>query len=92
MRKPAKPIRLSLLILKHVRNQSDENRVEQWSKNLYFQYFSGEQHFKGNFSINVIRWPASSFDLFIFILLSQHLLSVAPHLGELKPTNPKGFY
>jgi hypothetical protein len=47
MGKPAKPIRLmvSLLILKHVRNQSDENLVEQWSENLYFQYFSGEQHF-----------------------------------------------
>jgi IS5 family transposase len=50
MGKPAKPIRLmvSLLILKHVRNQSDENLVEQWSENLYFQYFSGEQHFQPN--------------------------------------------
>ena len=48
MGKPAKPIRLmvSLLILKHVRNQSDENLVEQWSANLYFQYFSGEQYFQ----------------------------------------------
>ena len=45
---PAKPIRLmvSLLILKHVRNLSDENLVEQWSENLYYQYFSGEQHFQ----------------------------------------------
>src|SRR4051812_24521454 len=40
MGKPAKPIRLmvSLLILKYVRNISDENLVEQWSENLYFQY------------------------------------------------------
>ena len=45
---PAKPIRLmvSLLILKYVRNLSDENLIEQWSENNYFQYFSGEQHFQ----------------------------------------------
>ncbi len=41
--KPAKPIRLmvSLLILKQVRNLSDESIVEQWSENAYYQYFSG---------------------------------------------------
>jgi IS5 family transposase len=45
---PAKPIRLmvSLLILKHLRNLSNEHLVEQWSENLYYQYFSGEQHFQ----------------------------------------------
>ena len=45
---PSKPIRLmvSLLILKYVRNLSDENVVEQWSENNYFQYFSGEQFFQ----------------------------------------------
>ncbi len=45
---PAKPIRLmvSLLILKYVRNLSNENLVEQWSENNYFQYFSGEQFFQ----------------------------------------------
>lgn len=50
MGKPAKPIRLmvSLLILKYVRNLSDENLVEAWSENIYFQYFSGEQHFQAN--------------------------------------------
>ena len=48
MGKPAKPIRLmvSLLILKSVRNLSDENLVEHWAENIYFQYFSGEQHFQ----------------------------------------------
>jgi transposase, IS5 family len=42
--KPAKPIRrmVSLLILKQLRNLSDESIVEQWSENSYFQYFSGE--------------------------------------------------
>lgn len=45
---PSKPIRLmvSLLILKHARNLSDENLVEQWSENIYYQYFSGEQYFQ----------------------------------------------
>lgn len=44
---PAKPIRLmvSLLILKHLRNLSDESVVEQWAENSYYQYFSGEQYF-----------------------------------------------
>jgi hypothetical protein len=39
---PSTPIRLtvSLLILKHVRNFSDENVAEQWSENNYFEYFS----------------------------------------------------
>jgi IS5 family transposase len=48
MGRPTKPIRLmvSLLILKYVRNLSDENVVEQWSENLYYQYFSGEHHFQ----------------------------------------------
>lgn len=41
--RPAKPIRLmcGLLILKHVRNLSDESVVEQWSENAYYQYFAG---------------------------------------------------
>ena len=45
--RPAKPIRLmvALLILKHIRNLSDESVVEQWSENAYYQYFSGERYF-----------------------------------------------
>ena len=45
--RPALPIRLmvSLLILKHIRNVSDETIVEQWSENVYYQYFSGEKVF-----------------------------------------------
>lgn len=48
--KPAKPIRLmvALLILKQVRNLSDESVVEQWSENSYYQYFSGENFFSPN--------------------------------------------
>lgn len=45
--RPAKPIRLmvALLILKHLRNLSDESVVEQWAENIYYQYFSGERCF-----------------------------------------------
>lgn len=41
--RPCKPIRLmcGLLILKHLRNLSDESLVEQWSENAYYQYFCG---------------------------------------------------
>lgn len=44
---PAKPIRLlvSLLILKQLRNLSDESVVEQWSENVFYQYFSGEKFY-----------------------------------------------
>lgn len=45
--RPGKPIRLmvGLLILKHLRNISDESVVEQWSENLYYQYFCGMSEF-----------------------------------------------
>ena len=45
--RPAKPIRLmvSLILLKHIRNVSDESVVEQWTENCYYQYFSGEKVF-----------------------------------------------
>ena len=48
MGKPAKPIRLmvALLIIKYLRNLSDESVVEQWAENCYYQYFSGEQFFQ----------------------------------------------
>ena len=44
---PAKDIRLmcGLLILKHVRNLSDESVVAQWSENAYYQYFCGMDTF-----------------------------------------------
>lgn len=44
---PAKPIRLmvGLIILKHIRNLSDESVVEQWAENAYYQYFCGEEYF-----------------------------------------------
>lgn len=52
--RPAKPIRLmcGLLILKHLRNISDESVVEQWSENAYFQYFCGMDEFVSSFPCN----------------------------------------
>ena len=49
--RPAKPIRLmvSLLMLKHVRNLSDESVVEQWMENNYYQYLSGEKMYACGF-------------------------------------------
>jgi IS5 family transposase len=41
-----------LLILKHLRNISDESVVEQWSENAYFQYFCGMQEFTPSFPCN----------------------------------------
>lgn len=45
--RPAKLIRfmVSLIILKHIRNISDESVVEQWAENAYYQYFSGQAMF-----------------------------------------------
>ena len=45
--RPAKPIRLmvGLLMLKHIRNVSDESIVEQWAENSYYQHFCGEDSF-----------------------------------------------
>ena len=51
---PAKPIRLmcGLLILKHVRNLSDESVVEQLSGNAYYQYFCGMLEFTPSYPCN----------------------------------------
>ena len=45
--RPAHPIRLmcGLLILKYLRNVSDEMVVSQWSENAYYQYFCGGLEF-----------------------------------------------
>lgn len=46
--RPALPTRLmaALLHLKHVYALSDEDTVERWSENPYWQHFSGERYFK----------------------------------------------
>lgn len=46
--RPAKPLRLmcSLLILKHLYDLSDEELIEQWIQNAYYQYFGGMSEFQ----------------------------------------------
>jgi len=46
--RPAKPIRLmvGLLLLKQLKNLSDEEIVLQWKQNPYFQYFCGFNEFQ----------------------------------------------
>lgn len=46
--RPAKPLRLmcSLLILKHLYDLSDEELIEQWIQNPYYQYFGGMSGFQ----------------------------------------------
>lgn len=36
---------VGLLILKHLRNISDESVVEQYSENVYYQYLCGQSEF-----------------------------------------------
>ncbi len=57
----AHPIRLmvGLLILKQLRNLSDESVVEQWVESVYFQYFCGEAYFQW-------RPPCHPTDLVLF--------------------------
>ena len=52
--RPSKSIRLmcGLLILKHLRNISDESVVEQWSENAYYQYFCGAVEFTPKYPYN----------------------------------------
>ena len=46
--RPAKPIRLmvGLLLLKQLKNLSDEEIIEQWKQNPYYQYFCGFHAFQ----------------------------------------------
>jgi len=39
---------VGLLIIKHLRNISDESVVEQYSENVYYQYFCGQSEFVAN--------------------------------------------
>lgn len=47
---PAKPIRLmvGLLLLKQLYDLGDETVIEDWKRDPYFQYFSGEAEFQWN--------------------------------------------
>lgn len=44
---------VGLLILKHLPHIPDKRVIEQWSENVYYQYFCGEHVFlcRGGFAI-----------------------------------------
>ncbi len=46
--RPSVPIRVmvSLLMLKHLENLSDERVIERWMENPFWQFFSGMEHFQ----------------------------------------------
>jgi len=59
--RPALPTRLmaALLYLKHAYALSDEDTVERWSENPYWQYFSGERYFQHELPCDpssLVRW------------------------------------
>ena len=59
--RPALPTRLmaALLYLKHVYALSDEDVVERWCENPYWQHFSGEQYFRHELPCDpssLVRW------------------------------------
>lgn len=59
--RPALPTRLmaSLLYLKHVFALSDEDVVERWIENPYWQHFSGERYFRHELPCDpssLVRW------------------------------------
>lgn len=59
--RPALPTRLmaALLYLKHVYALSDEDVVQRWSENPYWQHFSGERYFQHELPCDpssLVRW------------------------------------
>lgn len=48
--RPSVPLRkmIGLVLLKHIYNLSDENVVERWKENPYWQHFCGEIYFQTN--------------------------------------------
>ena len=54
MGRPAKSVRLmvGLHYLKYMKDLSDEQLVEQWIENPYWQYFCGEEYFQTEFPIH----------------------------------------
>jgi hypothetical protein len=59
--RPALPTRLmaALLYLKHVYALSDEDVIERWVENPYWQHFSGERYFRHDLPCDrssLVRW------------------------------------
>ena len=52
--RPAKPIRMmvGLLMLKYLENLSDERVVAEYKRNMYYQYFCGEEIYQPSYPCN----------------------------------------
>jgi IS5 family transposase len=89
--RPALPTRLmaALLYLKHVYALSDEDVVERWCENPYWQHFSGERHFQHTLPCDpssLSRWRARIGEEGCEWLLAQSIAAAAK-AGVLKRTS-----
>lgn len=62
--RPAKPIRLmvSLLMLKHIRNLSDESVAEQWFENIYYHISAEKNHMPAGCPVKPASWFISEIE------------------------------
>ena len=89
--RPALPTRLmaALLYLKHVYALSDEDLVERWCENPYWQHFSGERYFQHELPCDpssLTRWRARIGEAGCEWLLAQSI-AAASKAGVLKRTS-----
>jgi IS5 family transposase len=89
--RPALPTRLmaALLYLKHVYALSDEDVVERWCENPYWQHFSGERHFQHELPCDpssLTRWRTRIGEAGCEWLLAQSIAAAAK-AGVLKRTS-----
>lgn len=86
--RPALPTRLmaALLYLKHVYALSDEDVVERWCENPYWQHFSGERYFRHELPCDpssLVRWRQRIGEEGCEWLLS-HTIEAACNAGVIK--------
>lgn len=86
--RPALPTRLmaALLYLKHVYALSDEDVVERWCENPYWQHFSGERYFRHELPCDpssLVRWRQRIGEEGCEWLLS-HSIEAATRAGVIK--------
>ena len=86
--RPALPTRLmaALLYLKHVYALSDEDVVERWCENPYWQHFSGERYFRHELPCDpssLVRWRQRIGEEGCEWLLS-HTIEAARNAGVIK--------
>ena len=89
--RPALPTRLvaGLLYLKHVYALSDEEVVERWVENPYYQHFCGERYFRHELPCdpsNLVRWRKRIGEEGVEWLLTE-TIEAAKRSGTIKATS-----